>query len=280
MDFIYALILGVVEGITEYLPISSTGHLIVAASLFGFPTPQLSVGDPKIFRDTFEIFIQLGAVIAVLVFYRNQLVAQARRLPSDRETQRFWLNVIAAFVPAGAIGFVLRDWITETLFRPVVVGIALIAGGVVFLLIERGQRQARTLQPEKVTFGQALFIGAAQILALIPGVSRSGASIIGGLLIGLDRPTATAFSFYLAIPTLGSATIYQLFTALRDGHVVAAQLPVFGVGTVAAFVVALVAISWLLRYVSHNDFKAFGVYRILAGAIIVALALFTTVLSN
>lgn len=260
------IILGVVEGVTEFLPISSTGHLIVATRLLQYP--------PEVIRDTFEIFIQFGAVIAVVVFYARELLQMAQKLPSDRNTQRFWLNVFIAFLPAAVIGFLFSDQIKAALFNPVVVAISLIVGGIIFLLIERGERAANTHSFDQLTIRHALTIGIAQVFALIPGVSRSGASIIGGMLAGLDRQVATKFSFYLAIPTLGIATLYDMFKSLRSGVVTGADLPIFGVGALVSFVVALIAIAWLLRFVANNSFRAFGIYRIIAGIVILALVIF------
>ncbi len=280
MDFLYALLLGLIEGVTEFLPISSTGHLLVASAFFGFPTSALNVPDPKAFRDTFSIFIQIGAVIAVLAFYRRDLLAQAQRITRDRIVQRFWLSIGFAFLPAAVIGFLLRDVIKTMLFSPLVVGIALVVGGVVFLLIESRPRTPRITSLESISLRPALLIGIAQVTALIPGVSRSGASIVGSLLLGLDRRTATAFSFYLAIPTLGLATLFDLLLALRDGTVTSQHLPLFGTGALVSFVVAWLAMAWLLRYVSQNSFRIFGYYRIAAGTLIIGLALFTTVLAN
>jgi undecaprenyl-diphosphatase len=265
-DLIRAAILGVIEGITEFLPISSTGHLIVGTSLLNFPIPED-------FRSTFEIFIQFGAVLAVVLYYSRQLWEQFRKIPSDRKTQMFWFNVAIAFLPAAVVGFLFRDPIKAALYNPVVVAVALIVGGIVLIVIEGMPKKpvSDTQSLEQITTRQAILIGLAQLTALIPGVSRSGASIIGGLLIGLNRPVATAFSFYLAIPTLGIATLYELFSAVRDGIVQAEQLPILGVGTVVSFFVALAAIAWLLRYVATHDFRAFGVYRIIAGIVILLL---------
>lgn len=256
-DLWRAVVLGIVEGITEFLPISSTGHLIIASDLLNF---QGSIGG------TFEIFIQLGAVLAVVWYYRRDLWQQARAVPRDPKVRRFWLNVAIAFVPAAAVGFLLHEWIKERLFSPVTVAVALIVGGIVLLLIERRDHSAGTPSVYDVTPKQALGIGLAQILSLIPGASRSATTIIGGLLTGLDRPTATNFSFYLAIPTLGLATVYDLLSSLDQ--ISANDALNLLVGTVVSFVVALLAIGWLLRYIARNDFKIFGYYRIIFGLIV------------
>jgi undecaprenyl-diphosphatase len=273
MDFVYALILGIVEGITEFLPISSTGHLLVASALLGFPSAEK-------LRQTFDIVIQVGPVLAVILYYARDLMAQARRLPSDQSTRRFWFNILIAFIPAAIIGLLFERQISAVLERPVIIGIALIVGGIIFLVIEQQDRSGRTHNLEQVTPLQALTVGIAQVASLIPGVSRSGASIVGGLLVGMDRVTATAFSFYLFIPTLGAATLYKLFSAVRSHDIVGSDLPLLVVGAAAAFVVAYASIVWLLRYISTHDFRVFGAYRIIAGAIIVALALWTSVLAR
>ncbi|MCC6613128.1 MAG: undecaprenyl-diphosphate phosphatase [Anaerolineae bacterium] len=261
-DIIKAIIMGIVEGITEYLPISSTGHLIVAGRLLDF----------QALGGTFEIFIQLGAVLAVIVFYARELWQQARTI-NQPVTQRIWLGIIIAFIPAGALGFILdRLGVLDAIFNPTVVAIALIVGGIIFLFVERRpQKQAagETHALETVSLGQALIIGLGQCFSLIPGVSRSGATIVTGLLAGLDRPTATKFSFYLTIPTLGIATVYSLVRNLDQ--VTSNDLLLLAVGTIVSFIVSLFAIGWLLRYVARNNFIVFGYYRIVAGIIILIL---------
>jgi len=258
-DLWRVVVLGIVEGITEFLPISSTGHLIITSDLLTF---QGSLGG------TFEIFIQLGAVLAVVWYYRRDLWQQARSAPRDRAVQRFWLNLAIAFIPAAAVGLLLHDWIKERLFTPPVVATALIVGGVILLLIERRDHAQGTASVYQVSPKQALGIGLAQVLALIPGASRSASSIIGGLLMGLDRPTAAAFSFYLAIPTLGLATLFDLAGSLDQ--ITRGDALNLLVGTVVSFVVALLVINWMLRYIAHHDFKIFGWYRLALGAIVLA----------
>ena len=256
------IVLGVVEGITEFLPISSTGHLIVFADFLKF---EGSVGG------TFEIFIQLGAVLAVVWYYRHDLLGQVRAVPKDRAVQRFWLNLAIAFVPAALVGFFLHDWIKEHLFQSSVVASAMIVGGIVLLLIERHDHSGGTVSLVDVSPKQALGIGLAQVFSLIPGASRSATSIIGGLLVGLNRTTATGFSFYLAIPTLGLATVYELITSLDQ--ITPGDLFNLFVGTAVSFGVSLLVIGWLLRYIAHHDFKPFGVYRVVAGVLVLAWAL-------
>jgi undecaprenyl-diphosphatase len=264
-ELIKTLILGLVQGITEFLPVSSTGHLIVTSELLNF---QNSLGG------TFEIFIQLGSVLAVIVFYRRDLFRQARLIWTDRNIQRLWLGIVIAAVPAAIMGFLLRDFIKEVLFSPAIVGVSLILGGLVFLFIERKPAPTNTPAPQadlnNITLRQALGVGIAQVFALIPGVSRSGASIVGGLLSGMNRPTATAFAFYLAIPVLGGATLIDLVLSLDEINT-QNELILLLVGMTVTALVSLFAIGWLLRYVARNSFIVFGYYRIIAGIVILGL---------
>jgi undecaprenyl-diphosphatase len=262
--WIKVIVLGIVEGLTEFLPISSTGHLIVASRLL----------DYNAIGGVFEIFIQLGAVVAVLIFYWGQLWSQVRSVRQDAHVQRFWLGIIVAFIPAAAIGFLFADVIDAVLFNPTVVAMALIAGGIIFLVVERPGviPEPTTTEVTRVTLRQALAIGLAQTLALIPGVSRSGASIVSGMLVGLDRSTATQFSFYLSIPTLGIATIYTLVRNLDS--IQPDQMIQLLVGAVVAGIVAWLSIKWLLGYVARHDFRLFGYYRIIAGIVILLLVAF------
>jgi undecaprenyl-diphosphatase len=256
--------LGIVEGLTEFLPISSTAHLLIASRLLGF---ENSIGG------TFEIFIQLGAIVAVVVFYARDLLAQARALPSSPQVRHFWLAILVAFLPAAVIGVLLRSWIKAVLFdSPVTIALSLIVGGLVLIAVElRPQRRAATTDVERVSFRQALGVGIAQVFALVPGVSRSGATMVGGLLGGLDRRAATAFAFYLAIPTLGAATIVDLLGSLDQ--ITSGDMARLAVGAVVSFAVAWLSIGWLLRYVANHSFVAFGIYRILAGLVILGLLL-------
>jgi len=266
-EWLEVVLLGVIEGLTEFLPISSTAHLLIAADVLGF---QKSAGG------TFEIFIQLGAVLAVIGFYARELFAQARALPNDLATQRFWMSILVAFLPAALVGFTLRSWIKTVLFAsPLMIAWALIIGGVVLLLVDLlPRRPAASSDQQRVSLRQALGIGIAQVFALVPGVSRSGASIVGGMLSGLDRPTATRFSFYLAIPTLGAATIVDLLSSFDQ--LTAGDFGRLLLGALVAFIVAWFSIGWLLRYVARNSFIAFGIYRIVAGALILTLIAFGT----
>lgn len=260
-DLVKALVLGVVEGLTEFLPISSTGHLILAGALLDFNDEKAKV---------FEIVIQTGAVLAVVWEYRARFAKVLGGLGSDPAARRFALNIVVAFMPAAVLGLLLGKHIKELLFRPIVVALAFIIGALVIIWAERREHVTRVETVDEVTPWDALRIGAAQTLALIPGTSRSGATIIGGLFVGLSRKAAAEFSFFLAIPTLIAAAGYDalknraLFTASDAG--------LFGVGTVAAFVSAFLCVRWLLRYVSRHDFTAFAWYRIAFGALVLATA--------
>lgn len=255
------IVLGIIEGITEFLPISSTGHLIVASELLGLD----SVGSAA------EIVIQLGAVLAVVWFYRADLVARVLDLRGPDRDLGFWVRLAVAAVPAAVIGALLSDLITGALFNPTVVATALIVGGVVLWLVDRHVPERTgddaTASIDRMSVGQALAIGSIQLIAFIPGASRSAASIVGGLLVGLDRRTATAFSFYLAIPTLGGATLYALAKNLGSLLEGGGLVPLIA-GIVTAFVTALIAIRWLLRYVAHHDFRPFALYRVVLGIVI------------
>src|SRR5271157_952639 len=261
-----SIILGIVLGISEFLPVSSVGHSLVLSALMSFPPTQVT-------RDTFAVFIEGGALLAVVVFYSRDLFKQAQKFSHDSNVRRLWFNVLIAFLPVGIVGFLLHDWIEQTLFSPLIVGISLIAGGVAFLVVERRKVQPRTVQLEAMTPRQALWVGIAQILALIPGVSRSGATIIGGLLAGLDRQVATVFTFYLFMPTLAAASGYEIFNALRKGTIDAGLMPYFLLAAIIGFLVSLVAMRWLLRFIRNHDFQVFGVYRILFGGIVILLVM-------
>ena len=260
-----ALVLGIVEGLTEFLPVSSTGHLIVAGSLLGYTGEQAK---------TFEIVIQAGAILAVCWEYRARLGDVARSLFRDRAAQRFVANLFIAFLPAAVLGLAFNRAIKAHLFAPVPVACAFVVGAFVILWAERRQRAhpdtVRVASVDAMRWTDALLIGCAQALALIPGTSRSGATIIGGMLFGLSRVAATEFSFFLAIPTLFAATAYSLW---KDATLLSpSSLPAFGVGFVAAFVSAFACVRWLIRYVSHHDFVPFVWYRIAFGAVILATA--------
>lgn len=259
-DWLIAVILGVVEGVTEFLPISSTGHLIVVGEL---------VGLPESLKDTFEIVIQLGAVIAVIGYYWRDLWQQAKTVRQSPSVRNLWLAVFVAFLPAAVLGLLLDDIIESVLFAPTPIAIALIVGGIVFLVIERNAHEKPSVDGqtlEHISLRQAVLVGFCQTLALIPGVSRSGASIVGGMLVGLNREVATQFSFYLAIPTLGAATLYVLARNLE--MLGSNNLALLALGTVVSGVVAWWSIGWLLRFIATNTFIVFGYYRIVVGLVI------------
>jgi undecaprenyl-diphosphatase len=264
-SLLVALLLGLVEGLTEFLPISSTGHLIVAGSLLRYTGEQAKV---------FEIVIQAGAILAVCWEFRARLFAVARGLGRDERANRFVLNLFVAFLPAAVLGLAFNKAIKAALFAPVPVACAFVAGAFVILWAERRQRaRPETVRIDEVDamhWTDALKVGCAQALALVPGTSRSGATIIGGMLFGMSRKAATEFSFFLAIPTLFAACGYE---AVKNRHLLAAtDLAAFGVGFAAAFVSAFLCVRWLLRYVSHHDFTPFVWYRIAFGAAILATA--------
>ncbi len=260
-----AALLGVVEGLTEFLPISSTGHLIVAGSLAGYTGEQAK---------TFEVVIQAGAILAVCWEFRARLIKVVRGIFTDAAAQRFAVNLLVAFLPAGLLGLVLGKTIKAHLFAPVPVACASVVGAFVILWAERRQRMrpdtVRVATIDDMRWTDAFKVGCAQAAALIPGMSRSGATIIGGMLFGLSRVAATEFSFFLAIPTLFAATGYSLW---KDPTLLAQQsLPAFGVGFAAAFVSAFACVRWLIRYVAHHDFVPFAWYRIAFGVVILATA--------
>jgi undecaprenyl-diphosphatase len=258
-----AIILGLVEGFTEFLPISSTGHLILAGSLLGFTGPKAEV---------FEIAIQTGAIMAVILVYGERLRGTVVSLGSSPVSRRFVLNVAVAFAPAVVLGLLFGDTIKHYLFNPVSVAVALVVGGLVILWAERGRRNPapRVTHVDAMTVGDAFKVGMLQCLALLPGTSRSGATIIGGMISGLSRPVATEFSFYLAIPTLIGAGLYSLY---KDwGLLELSDLFPYLTGLTVSFFSAWLCIRWLLRYVATHDFVPFAWYRIIFGAIILITA--------
>ncbi len=253
---VQSVILGLVEGITEFLPISSTGHLIIAGDLLSYTGEQAK---------TFEICIQLGAILAVCWYYRERLTRVVTGLSSQASAQRFVINLIIGVLPACIFGLLLHKIIKEKLFNPMVVAISLIVGGLIIFAVERREREPRITDVDQMRWGDALKLGCAQVFSMIPGTSRSGATIIGGLLTGLSRQAATEFSFFLAIPTMFLATGYDVYKSWE--YLAGQDLVFFTVGFVTAFFSALLAIKGLLRYVAHNNFKAFAWYRVVFGTI-------------
>jgi undecaprenyl-diphosphatase len=277
---IKAVILGIVEGLTEFLPVSSTGHLILVGDLLNFNDEKGKV---------FEIFIQSGAILAVCWEYRARLVSTFTGITHDRRAQRFTMNLFIAFLPLALLALVFNKQIKAVLFHPVPVALAFIVGGFIILFAEHwykkrfkdDMRELREESPgivrrglintvDELTWKDALKLGLAQCAALIPGTSRSGATIIGGLFFGLSRKCATEFSFFLAIPTLFAATAYSLCKA--RAVLSTTDIPLFTVGFISAFISAFVVVRWLIRYVSSHDFTVFAWYRIVFGLIVLATA--------
>jgi undecaprenyl-diphosphatase len=268
-----AAVMGLVEGLTEFLPISSTGHLILAGSLLGFTGASAKV---------FEIAIQTGAMLAVIVEYRRRFAETIAGIAREARAQRFARNVAIAFAPAALFGLALGRIIKEHLFHPVPVALAFIAGGLVILWVEarhrraygerdlEGARHARVETVDDMSALDALKVGLVQCVALIPGTSRSGATIIGAMVFGFSRKAAAEFSFYLAVPTLIGAGVYSVWK--ERAALSMADAPAFAVGTVVAFASAWACIRWLIRYVSTHDFTPFAWYRIVFGAVVLLTA--------
>ena len=257
-----ALLLGLVEGLTEFLPISSTGHLILAGALLGYQNEKSKV---------FEIVIQTGAMFAIVWEYRARFLSVATGVFKHRESQQFLINVIVAFMPAAVLGLLFGSVIKKYLFSALPVAFAFIIGGVVILWVERSahvRERERVHTVEAMTWRDALKVGFAQALALIPGTSRSGATIIGGRLLGLSRQVATEFSFFLAVPTLMAAGAYTLYK--NRALLSASDIEFFSIGFIAAFISAFLCVRWLLRYITRHDFSVFAWYRIVFGLVVIA----------
>ena len=262
MDFVLlakAAVMGVVEGLTEFLPVSSTGHLILTGALLGFDDDKAKV---------FDIAIQTGAILAVIIVYWAKIRDTLVGLPSQRQAQRFALNVFVGFLPAAVIGLLAYKTIKLYLFNPGVVAGAFIVGALIILWVEKRQTTAapRVQSVDDMSMLDAVKVGFVQCLGMIPGTSRSGATIIGGMLLGLSRKAATEFSFFLAIPTLIGAGVYSLYK--ERALLSVADLPLFGVGFVVSFISAWLCIRWLLRYIASHDFVPFAWYRIAFGAVV------------
>ncbi len=259
--FLKALILGIVDGVTEFLPISSTGHLIIAGQLLHFNDEKGKI---------FEIVIQTAAMFAIVYEYRARFARVISGLPHDPKARMFVINLAIAFLPAAILGLLFNRYIKEVLFRPVPVAIAFIVGAVIILWVERRRHPIRIETVDDMRWSDALKIGCAQALALIPGTSRSGATIIGGLLFGLSRRAATEFSFFLAVPTLIAAGAYDFYKnrALFE----AGDIGLFAVGMIASFLSAFLCVRWLLRYIADHDFSVFAWYRIVFGAVVLITA--------
>jgi len=255
-----AVVLGIVEGLTEFLPVSSTGHLILSSSLLGFKGKR---------AEAFEVFIQLGAILSVVWEYRARLGRMAAGFVKGGEPRTFGTKILLAFLPAAFVGLFVHDYISTHLFTPLTVAAALIAGAILILVVEGMHLEVRTRSVESVTWGQAFLIGVAQCLSLWPGFSRSAATILGGLTVGLDRRSAVEFSFFLAIPTMFAATIYNL--AKNWSHLESGDLAWLSLSFMISFLVAGASIRWLLLYVSNHSFRVFAWYRLIVGIVVLAL---------
>ncbi len=273
-DLLKAIVYGVIEGVTEWLPISSTGHMILAEQVLRF-----SLSDS--FLEMFRVVIQLGAILAVVVLYWKRLwpfCADNGRDsgPLARHIKWpvlwMWFRILVACLPAAVLGILLDDWMDAHLYNSVVVAVMLIVYGVAFILIELRPRAPRTTKMTRITYRQALIVGLWQVLALIPGTSRSGATILGGMLAGMSRPVASMFTFFLAVPVMAGASLLKVVKFFADGNALAfAEVLVLLVGCAAAFVVSMLAIRFLMEYVKRHTFTAFGWYRIVLGVVILAV---------
>ncbi|MFO1243431.1 MAG: undecaprenyl-diphosphate phosphatase [Rickettsiales bacterium] len=255
-----AIFLGFVEGITEFLPVSSTGHLILLVDILKFSGPPGKI---------FEVVIQLGSILAVCWLFRKRLWNVAITVHKESSSRHFILLLLVAFIPALLIGALAHDFIKEVLFSPKVVAVMLVVGGIVILLAEKFKPEPHYHQVEDIGIKQALFIGFMQVLAMVPGTSRSAATIIGGLFMGFDRKLAAEFSFFLAIPTMFAASVYDLYKSrhLLDAH----DIGIIAVGFITAFVVALVTIRMLLAWLAKHGFVPFAIYRIIVGTLMLIL---------
>lgn len=263
IDLLQALLLGIIEGITEFLPISSTGHLIISQNLIGF----------KDHHDLFAVVIQVGAIAAVICYYRRDLYEKTLGLfRREAAAINFWKILVIGTIPAGLLGL-LFDKVSESITTPLVVAVALILGGIILWLVDNKpvKNEKTEVKLDEISTKQALLIGFGQCIAMIPGVSRSGATIVSGLAVKLNRPTATAFSFYLSIPVLVLASAYKLAKYNSEIPQITGGYSGILVGLLASFIVALFAISWLLRYITNHNFKPFAIYRIVLGVIILGL---------
>ena len=269
IELLKAILFGIVEGVTEWLPVSSTGHLIL---LNEFVTLQMS----EEFQSMFDVVIQLGAILAVIVLFFHKLnpFAPSKSGEEKKQTWNLWFKVVAAIIPSGVVGVLLDDWMDEHLHNGVVVSIALIVYGIAFILVERqriGKHQRLIGDVHDIDYKTALLIGCFQCLSLIPGTSRSGSTILGALLIGVSRSAGAEFSFFMAIPTmLGASAIKGLKFVLSGVSATSTEIGVLIVGCVVSFVVSLLVIRGLMEYVRKHSFSAFGVYRIVLGVVVLA----------
>ncbi len=265
LDFLYAVIIGIVQGITEWLPISSTGHMILANEVIKLPVSEA-------FWNMFLVVIQLGSILAVLFLYFHKLnpFSPRKSAKQKRDTLRLWLKVIVGIIPAGVIGVLFDDIVESALSGPIVVAIALIAYGVLFLVLERRPREPKVKTLNQLSYKNALQIGCFQVLSLIPGTSRSGSTILGGMICGTSREVAAEFSFFLAIPVMFGASLLRGAKFLLSGTpITGPEIGILITGVIVAFVVSVFAIKFLMGYIRKHDFKAFGYYRIVLGIIVI-----------
>ena len=273
IEILKVVILGIIQGITEWLPISSTGHMILADTF-------LQLQQPKDFMDMFYVVIQLGSILAVVVLYFNKLnpFSRAKSRAERLSTFQLWFKVIVAILPIGVIGLLVDDWVTEHFYTPTVIAIALIFYGVLFILLEKRNHRVkpRIRNFEQLSYRTAVCIGILQLLAIIPGTSRSGSTILGAMLLSCSRFVATEFSFFMAIPVMFGASALKL---IKFGfHFTAAEFGFLMLGCVVSFGMSVIAIKFLMNYIKKNDFKVFGYYRIILGALIILVALFKMLL--
>ena len=269
-DILISVILGIVEGITEFLPVSSTGHLIVVGHFLKFTGEK---------ANAFEIFIQLGAILAVVGYFRQRILRLIQSLfgkptpegLSKNIALRFTMGIGIAFIPAAVLGLLFHDSIEDRLFTPNVVALALIVGGIAILIIERCCKNPKTLVMEQIDLQKSFWIGVAQCFSLIPGMSRSASTIMGALVVGLNREAAAEFSFFLAIPTMFAATLYSLLKILPS--LCSEDIVIFGTGFIVSFIVAWLVIAGFMAFIKRHSFIVFGWYRIILGLIILILAL-------
>lgn len=261
-DLLSALLLGIMEGLTEFIPVSSTGHLILAIDLLGLQMPPGKV---------FEIVIQLGAILAICWVYRVQLFSAVWEAPKNKQKRQFLINILLAFIPSAIVGVTLHDTIKNVLFNPLIVAIMLVVGGFIILAVERYKPTARHHAVEGFGWKLALKIGLCQAISVIPGTSRSGATIMGALLLGVDRKAAAEFSFFLAIPTMLSASLYDLYK--NADHLTLQGLEVIAVGTLAAFFTAMLVVRAVLAFITTHGFVPFAYYRIAVGSLMLFLLL-------
>ncbi len=256
IDIFKVIISGIIEGLTEFIPVSSTAHLLLFSWYVDFNVVK---------NHLFEIVIQFGAILAVCYVYRKKLILVCRRI-KRKDNQKFILNLIVSFLPAAIIGLLFHDIIKAVFFSPVVVAIALIVGGFIIIIVDSRQREYVTTRVDRISTKQAFIMGLYQVVAMIPGVSRSGATIIGGLLSGLNRRCATEFSFFMSIVVISAASAFDLYSNIE--HISMEGFYLIAIGFVAAFLSSILVIRWLIKFVSHNDFVPFGIYRIMLGSII------------